>query len=261
MLVFLRLVFGAALFHVFTLVQQNAVSGRDSADLVNAGLLALCVALGLLNAVVWAPFLGRLLADPLTGAFTEGAYVDTRNPVIALARKLHHRGWRRTACFFAFLEGVRHPDLPGAFVVGLKAARPGSWLEKVFAREVWRFDNAENCLWAWKILAARGLDPGLHRRPEVNLLIHSVQREKQPEPAPFALPPAPAPAPPPRNPRIRLFPGADPAPPAEGASQPEAPPPPAPMPAAEPAPPTAPEPAPLAWRDRLRLLFTGRAGP
>lgn len=260
MLVFLRLVFGAALFYAFALVQQNAVSGRVSADLVNAGLLALCVALGLLNAIVWAPFLGRVLADPLTGTFTEGAYVDTRNPVIALARKLHHRGWRRTACFFAFLEGIRHPDLPGAFVVGLKAARPGSWCEKVFAREVWRFDNAENCLRAWKILIARGLDPGLHRRPEVNLLIHSVQREKLPDPARLALPAAPAPAPPPRNPRIRLFTGADPDASSAGENPAEAPPPP-PRPAAETAQTPAPDPAPLAWRDRLRVLLTGRVGP
>ncbi|HMO64949.1 MAG TPA: hypothetical protein PKE47_06960 [Verrucomicrobiota bacterium] len=257
MLVFLRLVLGAALFYAFTLVQQNAVSGRASADLVNAGLLALCVALGLLNAIVWAPFLGRLLADPLTGTFTEGAYVDTRNPVIALARKLHHRGWRRAACFFAFLEGLRNPDLPGAFVVGLKAARPGSWLERVFAREVWRFDNAENCLRAWKILTARGLDPGLHRRPEVNLLIHSVRREKLPDPALLALPAAPPPAPPARNPRIRLFPGADPVPPPAGEAPAVAPPP----SATEEAPPPAVVPAPLAWRDRLRVLLTGRVGP
>ncbi|MFN0068176.1 MAG: hypothetical protein ACKVYV_11125 [Limisphaerales bacterium] len=257
MLVVLRLVFGAALLYAFGLVQQNAAARAASADLVNAGLLALCVGLGLLNAIVWAPFFGRLLAEPLTGTFTEGAYVDLRNPVISLARKLHHHGWRRAACLFAFLEGIRNPDLPGAFVVGLNAARSGSWLEKVFAREVWRFDNAENSLRAWKILTARGLNPGLHRRPEVNLLIHSVQREKLPDPALLPLPVAPASAVPPRNPRIRLFAAAEAARPAPEQAPPEAAAP-APVNGASSAAPGHPPPATLPWRARLRVLLTGR---
>ena len=74
-----------------------------------------------------------------------------------------------------------------------------------FAREVWRFDHAENCLRAWKILQARGVDPGVHRRPEVNLLILSAQREKSPDPRTIEVPKAPPPPAPRRNQRIVLF--------------------------------------------------------
>jgi hypothetical protein len=96
--------------------------------------MALAVFIGIANAIVWAPLVGRLMADPLTGAFTSGNPGDFRNNLLQFAHKLSLRRHRRTALLFAFLEGVRHPDLPGAFIVGLNNARPGSWLERVFAR-------------------------------------------------------------------------------------------------------------------------------
>jgi hypothetical protein len=207
MLVLLRLFFGFALFAV--LAKAANVAGRDeTVDALDAGYVALAVLVGIANAIVWAPFVGRLMADPLTGAFTTGHVGEMRNHVLQFANKLAARGWRRWALCFAFIEGVRHPDMPGAFVLGLKQARRGSCLEKVFAREVWRFDNAEHCLHAWKALRNHGVELGVHRRPEVNLLVHAVTRERLPDPEALAVPAAPPPPPLQRNSRIRLFPGA-----------------------------------------------------
>lgn len=210
MLFLLRVIFGFALFAVFGRAIEVAGPSPQTEGTTDAGYLALAVILGIANAVVWAPWIGRWMADPLTGAFTTGHPADFTNRVVQFIHKLGARRWRRLALFFAFLEGIRHPDLPAAFVLGLNQARAGSWLERVFAREVWRFDHAENCLRAWKILRARGLDPGVHRRPEVNLLILSAQRERSPDPGRLPVPEAPTPPKPPRNPRIQLFDGANP---------------------------------------------------
>lgn len=297
MLVLLRFVFGFALFSVFAKALQVAGPYPNTEGTTDAGYVALAVVVGIANAVVWAPLVGRLMADPLTGAFTTGHPADYTNQVVQFVHKLALRRKRRLALFFAFLEGVRHPDLPAAFVLGLANARPGSWLEKVFAREVWRFDNAENCLRAWRILRARGIDPGLHRQAEVNLLILSADRDKRPEPAVLAVPPAPPAPTPARNPRIRLFAGApaagpagvaegaaalppvdpagslvdpvdsgeakgeiagEPAAPAESGTVAEAPPAGAKL---APAPSASAAPAPVAvltWRERWRILWTGR---
>lgn len=274
MLFLLRALFGFALFAVFARMLQVAGPDPQTDGVSDAGYLALAVVLGIANAVVWAPWVGSLMADPLTGAFTTGHPGESRNPVLQLAHRVALRGWRRTALFFAFLEGVRNPDLPGAFVLGLNQARPGSWLEKVFAREVWRFDHAENCLRAWRILKARGRVPGLHRQAEVNLLILTADREPRPEPAVLTPVTAPPPAPPTRNPRIRLFTGAGTTAGGPGAAPGSA----APgngAPAVEVAPgaeavlaaegggfptPAMPVPVRLTFRERLRVLVTGRLG-
>lgn len=277
MLALLRVVFGFALFSVFAKAIQAAGPGPfpTTEGTADAGFVALAVIIGIANAVVWAPLVGRLIADPLTGAFTTGHPADYKNPVIQLVNKLAFRGWRRTALFFAFLEGIRHPDLPAAFILGLNQSRPGSWLERVFAKEVWRFDNAENCLRAWRVWQARGVNLGVHRRPEVNLLVLSAQREKLPDPTPLNLVAAPPVPPPARNPKIRLFDGAAPSVPEAVPRPPDAlETPPAPVPA-EPTAEALPSPVvsqeaeaasaspppterPLTLLQRLKVLFTGK---
>lgn len=209
MLALLRIIFGFALFSVLARAVRLAEANPATEGTTDGGYLALAVIIGIANAIVWAPLVGRLMADPLTGAFTTGHPGDYRNHLVQFVNKLGARGWRRTALFFAFLEGIRHPDLPAAFVLGMRYSRPGSLLERIFAREVWRFDNAENCLRAWKVLQEAGTALPVHRRPEVNLLILSTQREQHPEPKALPLPPADPPPPLRRNQRIRLFEGAD----------------------------------------------------
>lgn len=277
MLALLRVVFGFALFSVFAKAIHAAGPGPfpTTEGTTDAGFVALAVIVGIANAVVWAPLVGRLISDPLTGAFTTGHPADYKNSVIQLVNKLAFRRWRRTALFFAFLEGIRHPDLPAAFILGFNQARPGTWLEAVFAKELWRFDNAENCLRAWRVWHARGVNLGIHRRPEVNLLVLSIQREKLPDPTPLNLATAPPVPPPQRNPKIRLFDGAPSAAPEASATVPSAPveealpatqgppsaagtesaSPPAPEASSESAP--TPE-RPLTLVERLKVLFTGK---
>lgn len=210
MLAILRVLFGFALFAVFGKAVEVAGPTAQTEGTTDAGYLALAVIIGIANAVVWAPWVGRWMADPLTGAFTAGHPADFTNSTLQLAHKLALRRWRRSALFFAFLEGVRHPDLPGAFVLGMGQARSGSWLEKVFAKEVWRFENAENCLRAWKILQRHGVEPDMHRKPEVHLLILAQRREVPPTPEVLVVRPAPPAPKPVRNPGIRIFDGAGP---------------------------------------------------
>jgi hypothetical protein len=105
-----------------------------------------------------------------------------------------------------FLEGVRHPRLPAQFVIGMNHARPGSWLEKVFAREVYKFSNVANAAKAREILRVRhNADPGPHARIEVNLALLADERVPRPEVGVVTVPAAPPPPPLTRNESIRLF--------------------------------------------------------
>ena len=232
MLVFLlRIAFPAALLYVLKLARDNARVAPDAGDLTNAFYVALSVLLAMGLAVVWAPFVGGRLADPLTGVYTEGHYVERKKYLLRLVRWLDGRGWRRLTVLGCFLEGVNHPWLPTAFVIGMRNARLGSWLEKVYAKEVFKFDNAQHCMQACDALRRHGIDPLPHHRPDVNLLLRGRERTVNPEPEPIAVPAAPPRPPPNRNPRLRLFDAADdqaaekpsPDPPVEGPeSEPEA---------------------------------------
>ena len=71
--------------------------------------------------------------------------------------------------------------MPSAFVIGLKNARPGSWLEKVFAREVFRFHNTQHCIQAYLALKRHGIDPRPHPNQEINVALLSLDRPDRPE--------------------------------------------------------------------------------
>ena len=201
----LRIVFGAGLAYGFIKVWQNAQTAPETGDLANAFYLALCVILAVANAVVWAPFLGSALSEPLTGVITRSTYVDRTNYLLRFVHWLDNRGLRRPVLFFCLLEGIHHPDRPAAFIIGLKNARHGSRLERVYALEVFRFDNTRNCLVAYEALKRHGIDPRPHHDAEVNRVLLSLEREVKPPPEKIAVPPAP-PAPPlKRDRRIKLF--------------------------------------------------------
>lgn len=208
MLVLFRFVLTALFLWLLVMLSRQASANLND-DVSNAGLFALAVVVGFAASLTWAPVLGRLVAGPMTGLMTDGKVSEDRTWLIRFACRCEARGWSSLAVAAAFAEGVRHPNLPAAFVVGMNNARPGSWLEKVFAREVWRFNNITNCVRAHEILRTRHrIDPGTHEQAEINLALMSQIRE----PAP-ALPPLPVPTAPPaplprRNARIRLFGGA-----------------------------------------------------
>ena len=209
MLVILRILFGAGLVYGILKMADNAHTNLEAGDLMNAYYVALCVILGLLNAVVWAPYLGDKISLPITAMITKGTYVERKNRLLQLIRWLEKHHHRRLTVFFCFLEGIHRPWIPTAFVIGLKNAKSGSWWEKVYAREVFKFDNAQNCLIACQTLARRGIDPGIHHNPEVNLLLTSHNRAVKPDPEKLVVPPSPPLPLPARNPKIRLFDEAD----------------------------------------------------
>jgi|LakMenEpi03Aug12_release.lakeMendotaPanAssembly.Ray.scaffolds.fasta_scaffold603647_2 hypothetical protein len=188
---------------------STEASANLSADVVNAGRFALAIVVGFGAALTWAPVLGEEIAGPVTGLMSDGNVAQINFRLVRWAKHCQTRGWRRLALLLAFVEGVRRPNLPAAFAIGLRCARPGSWLELAFAREVWRFNNVANCVRAFDILVLHhDRRPRAHPVPEVNLALLAHTR---PVPSPAEVLPVPsAPPPPPleRNERIRLFAGA-----------------------------------------------------
>jgi hypothetical protein len=205
MLVILRIIFGAALVYTVREAWDAGSRATETGDMSAAFWLAVSVALGIANAIVWAPYVGGRLADPLTGAYTRGFFVEQKNYLLKLVRRLDERGHRRLTLLCCFLEGIHRPNTPTAFIIGLQNTREGTWLEKVFAREVYRFDNTQNCVWASKILKRRGVNPGVHRQPEVNLTLRALEKKVEPPSAPLPIPPAPQMMPLERNRQIKLF--------------------------------------------------------
>lgn len=170
-------------------------------------LLGYALAGSIFVAILWAPVIGDKLSDPLTSSLThETSLPPNTNFMIQSIRWLQSRGWHRPALLFVFAEGIRCPDLPQPALLGLRSVRPGSFLEKCFAKEVFKYSNIQNCLHAYQILTERhGVTPPLHHQPEVNLAISNLCRVRPPEPAKYQLKAAPAKARAERNPRIKLF--------------------------------------------------------
>ena len=179
-------------------------------DITQAGYFAAAVVVGLAAACTWAPLIGRAVADPITGMMTDGSVYSTKggaNRWILWAVERRHRRLALTLCF---LQGVRTPHQPAPMVIGMEQARAGSWLEKIFAREVWRFSNVHHCLRAYDFLRYRHQEePGSHPHSEINLALMARLREPRPALEPLAVPPAPPPPPLVRRPSIRLFRGAE----------------------------------------------------
>ena len=170
-------------------------------------LLGYALAGAVVLSVLWAPVIGDKLSDPLTSTLNSETSLppDTNNLVQGI-RWLQRKGWHRPAILLVFAEGIRHPNLPQSALLGLRSARPGSFLEKCFAKEVFKFNNIQNCLHAYKVLTERhGVTPPLHEQPEVNLAILNLTRERPPEPTKYELKAAPVKPPAERNPRIKLF--------------------------------------------------------
>jgi len=179
-------------------------------DITNAGWFALAVIAGFAASLTWAPLLGEMVAGPVTGLLKDGSPSQDNSWRLRWIRHFEARGWRRLTVALAFVEGVLEPNLPAAFVIGMQNARPCSWLERVFAREVWRFNHVSNCVRAHDILALRhDRRPEVHPVPEVNLALLAHLRVPPPAPDPVNLPPAPPPPPLKRRRSIRLFGRAD----------------------------------------------------
>ena len=191
MLVLLRIVFTSAF--IYCIVEARRGAGQPTAidDVSHAFWLAVAVIVGLACSATWAPYLGEKVAGPLTGGWTESHLDERKNLLLQLIRWCDKRHNARAVRWLCFFEGVRAPHLPTAFILGLKNSKSGSWLEKVYAREVWRFNHTENCVKAFLILQQHGINPGLHNNSEVNLALFTKERQVASERRPIEVPVAP----------------------------------------------------------------------
>jgi hypothetical protein len=120
----LRILFGGLLAYTIYEAWKNGQANLERGDLMNAYYAAVSVALAILNAMVWAPYFGAKLSDPLTGTITKSTFVERNNYLLRLIRWLDSRGYRALTRWLCFLEGVHRPSQPTQFTIGLNNARP-----------------------------------------------------------------------------------------------------------------------------------------
>jgi hypothetical protein len=191
---------------LYFLVQEAKDYPRLS-DLNLLFLAAYALVGGVFVAIWWVPVVGTALSEPFTSTFTEEAvHPSSSNTLVRLIHRLQARHHHRLALMICFLEGLRYPDLPHPPLLALRSVKPGSYLERCFAREVYRYHNVQNCLHACLILVDRhGLTPPPHPVPEVRLALLQSQRGPTPEPTTLVLSPKTKPAGLKRNREIVLF--------------------------------------------------------
>jgi hypothetical protein len=168
-----------------------------------------CLLLALATGLVWAPFVGEKLAQPVTDMLTGGAGQEYETVVLRWARWAGLGGRPRLCLWLCHLEGLDHPTWPAAFVLGLNHAAAGTWHEGYFARRVYEFENVHNCARAHAILERRGEPPPPHPHPEIRLRLERFHALPPADRAPLLLTPAELPPALQRNPRIQLFEGVD----------------------------------------------------
>jgi hypothetical protein len=207
MLVILRIIFTSLFFYCVVQARDNAQNNLVAGDMTNAFWVGSGVLVAIACAIVWAPFIGGKIADPMTGGMVNSDPIERPKRLMRLIRWLDSKerspGLIRLLCF---IEGVRVPWLPTAFQIGLNHSKPGSWLEKVYAREVFRFNNVERCMRAFEVLQRHGIDPRPHHNPDVNTALMSLDRGAADAPSLMQVAPAPDPAPLKRNERIKIGP-------------------------------------------------------
>jgi hypothetical protein len=163
---------------------------------------------GLIVGLFWVPVVGERLSEPLTSCYTEETSLpQVSHSLVRLIHRFQGQGHHRLALLLCFLEGMRQPDLPHPPLLALRSVRPGSLLERWFAREVYRYHNVQNCLHAYRLLVERhGRTPPPHPDLEVRLALLQSQREPNPVPTTtFALKPDAGRVELKRNPDIKLF--------------------------------------------------------
>ncbi len=203
-MILLRILFGGLFLYFVIEGRAYAHQPQTGADLTVPAYVAICVVLAIPNALVWAPWLGSHLAEPISGQFTGGGHELRENFLTRAIQWLEKKNLRRCVLAASFVEGVIHPHQPWPFIIGMKHAKPASWLQKIFAREVYRFNHAQHCIEALRILREHGLEPGPHPDESVNRLLRLLDHEAAPGRAPVALPPPTRKPMPTRDPRIQI---------------------------------------------------------
>src|SRR5437870_13439304 len=119
MLIILRIVFAALMYWAYKEAQMNAQLNPLYGDLSNAYWVAVVVFLAIANSMVWAPYFGEKLADPLTGGTIDAEYKEPKNWMLKLIRKCEKYRLRSITTALCFMECVRKPYYPAAYVIGM----------------------------------------------------------------------------------------------------------------------------------------------
>lgn len=208
MILFLRILFTVWWGTLLVSLGISAQLGLER-DVEIVGQLAMLVLIGIPTGIVWTPWLADRLCGPMMGVLTDSTFYDSKRTLRKFMLWAHYKGHRRSALFVAILEGLFHPYEAEAFIIGLQNTRPGSWLEKNFASEVFRFNNVQNAVKAAEILRSHGIPPREHRTNEISIILKHLRRFRKPDPALLKVPKLPPVQKMPRNGRIKLFAGAD----------------------------------------------------
>jgi len=208
MLTILRIFFTSAFCYVMWRGAQEG-HGPGAGDTTGAYYMGISVILAIGTGIVWAPAVGAMVVAPLDATLTCGSFVVEEHKGLRLVYWLIKRKHRRLAVFFCLVEAVNRPDWPTSYNIGMRHAKRGSRLERIFAKEVWRFDNVQNALLAHEALQRHGIEPPAHTNSLVMWQLALREQKEIPMRDPIAVPPSGPPPPLKRNPLIKLFQGED----------------------------------------------------
>jgi hypothetical protein len=144
--------------------------------------------LSLPTSALWAPLIASMLCGSLAGIMGDDASIEPNYGLMSLIEWARERNCRSLVVLLCVIKAFLEPDLPSAFLLGMEYTKRGSWLERFFAEQIFRFDNTQNCVKAAEVLKRHGVNPGRHPNPEVNLLLSSASRKTA---MPSASPPSP----------------------------------------------------------------------
>lgn len=202
----LRLGFGAwMVWAVLGAIELSHGTGLTRASMGLVGVSALeLMLLGIANAVLWTPVIGRAIAEPVAGNFTRSSPSWERSRIYKTIMRLERQKRHLMASWVAWFTGIFKPMEPEVFYVGLQNARPGSYLQRHFARKVYGFMNARRCLEAFSILKSLGCEPPKHREQSINSIILAFDKPGSNPVEKVFVPNLPPPTELVRNPRISL---------------------------------------------------------
>src|SRR4029079_18486277 len=91
-LVLLRIIFSGLFIYCIAQARDNARSNLAAGDMNNAFWVGAGLIVAIAAAIVWAPYFGAKVADPLTGGMVQSPPAERKNFVMWLGRWLAKRG-------------------------------------------------------------------------------------------------------------------------------------------------------------------------
>ena len=153
-------------------------AGSSSGDFTALGCMVVGILLSIGMSAVWTPMIADFLCGPLLSVIDDCTYVESKSRLNGWIDWASRNKYYSLLVFLCLLKGFLRPEIPTAFLKGLKHSKPGSWAQKVLARRVYRFNNTQNSLRAAKVLEEHGEKPRWHHNPEVVLSLMREEKEK-----------------------------------------------------------------------------------